>query len=58
MRLSLALKEKLFDIRLLDKLLAEGKLSREELESHLEKLEDLSDRSLFTESRIDQNRSV
>lgn len=40
MRLREALNNKKFDVRLQDKLIAEGKLSKEDVASHLDKLPD------------------
>ena len=40
MRLARALKEKLHDVRLRDKLLAEGKIKKEEVEKFLKELPD------------------
>ncbi len=40
MKLRLALAEKLVDVRVRDRLVAEGKLSKEELKKHLDSLPD------------------
>lgn len=40
MRLSMALKEKLMDVRLRDKLLAEGKVTKAELDQYLQSVKD------------------
>lgn len=40
MKLRLALEEKLMDLRVRDRLVAEGKLSKEELKKHLDSLPD------------------
>jgi hypothetical protein len=40
MKLRLALEEKLLDVRVRDRLMAEGKLSKEDLKKHLESLAD------------------
>ncbi len=50
MRLSRALKEKLYDVRLRDKLLAEGKLSQEELQTYLKSLPDDEKNLTWTET--------
>ncbi len=47
MRLAKALSEKILDVRLRDKLLAEGKLTKKELDKLLEKLEDDSKNARF-----------
>lgn len=40
MKLAKALNEKVMDVRLMDRLMAEGKLSKAEVDAHLSKLED------------------
>lgn len=50
MRLSRALKEKLMDVRLRDKLIAEGKVSKEEVNAYLSSLPDDAAKSTYTES--------
>ncbi len=40
MKLRLALEEKLMDVRLRDRLLAEGKITKEELKKYLDSLSD------------------
>jgi polyhydroxyalkanoate synthesis regulator phasin len=40
MKLRLALEEKLMDLRVRDRLLAEGKITKEEIKSYLENLSD------------------
>lgn len=40
MKLRLALEDKLMDVRLLDRLLAEGKITKEQVDAHLAKLDD------------------
>lgn len=40
MKLRLALEEKLLDVRVRDRLVAEGKLTKEELKNYLENLSD------------------
>lgn len=42
MRLARALKEKIYDIRLRDKLVAEGKIEKEDIEKFLKELPDES----------------
>lgn len=49
MRLSRALNEKLMDVRLRDKLLAEGKLSKEEVKKFLDGIADEQKNSSFTD---------
>lgn len=49
MRLSRALTEKLMDVRLRDKLLAEGKLTKEEVKKYLDTMNDESKNATFTE---------
>ncbi len=43
MRLSMALKEKLMDVRLRDKLMAEGKITKAELDQYLKSVKDDAD---------------
>ena len=50
MRLSVALKEKLHDSRLRDKLIAEGKITQAELQEYYNSLEDCSDKMMYTEA--------
>ena len=49
MRLDRALKDKLMDVRLRDRLISEGKISQKEVEEYLKKLEDDKDKSEETE---------
>ena len=49
MRLSRALEEKLMDVRLRDKLLAEGKLSKEEVKKYLDLIADETKNATFTD---------
>lgn len=49
MRLSRALTEKLMDVRLRDKLLAEGKLTKEEVKKYLDTMNDEAKNATFTE---------
>ena len=49
MRLSRALQEKLMDFRLRDKLLAEGKLSKEEVKKFLDTIADEAKNSSYTD---------
>ena len=46
MKLRLALEEKLLDVRVRDRLLAEGKISKEELKKYLDNLSDESKNSV------------
>ena len=48
MRLSRALQEKLMDVRLRDKLLAEGKISKEEVKKFLDSTADEAKNASFT----------
>jgi hypothetical protein len=56
MRIAQALKEKLMDVRLRDKLLAEGKVSKEEVEEYLNSVPDETNRLVYTEQI--ENRAV
>ena len=47
MRIAQALKEKLMDVRLRDKLIAEGKVTKEEVEKYLHGLEDQTTKLLY-----------
>lgn len=49
MRLSRALQEKLMDVRLRDKLLAEGKVSKEEVKKFLDSIEDVAKNASYTD---------
>jgi polyhydroxyalkanoate synthesis regulator phasin len=48
MRLSRALQEKLMDVRLRDKLLAEGKLTKEEVKKFLDTMPDETKNASYT----------
>ena len=48
MRLARALEEKLMDVRLRDKLIAEGKVTKEQVQTYLNSLEDSSTKATFT----------
>lgn len=50
MRLNQALKNKLYDIRLRDKLLAEGKVTAADVEAYYKSLDDSTDNMTYTES--------
>ena len=49
MRIAQALKEKLMDVRLRDKLIAEGKVTKEEVEKYMADLPDETNRLVYTE---------
>ena len=49
MRIAQALKEKLMDVRLRDKLIAEGKVTKEDVEKYLHELEDQTTKLLYTD---------
>lgn len=49
MRLAKALEEKLLDLRLRDKLIAEGKVTKTQVEEYLKKLSDDEENSEMTE---------
>ena len=49
MRIANALKEKLMDVRLRDKLIAEGKVTKEEVEKYLHELDDQTTKLLYTD---------
>ena len=49
MRIAQALKEKLMDVRLRDKLIAEGKVTKEEVEKYMSDLPDETNRLVYTE---------
>lgn len=49
MRLSRALEEKLMDVRLRDKLLAEGKITKEEVKKFLDSMNDETKNSTYTD---------
>lgn len=48
MRLARALEEKLMDVRLRDKLLGEGKVTKEQVETYLNSLSDDASKATFT----------
>jgi polyhydroxyalkanoate synthesis regulator phasin len=54
MRLSRALEEKLMDVRLRDKLLAEDKLSKEEVKKFLDNIPDETKNSSYTEDHSEE----
>jgi len=54
MRLSRALTEKLMDVRLRDKLLAEDKLSKEEVKKFLDSIADEAKNSSYTEDHSEE----
>jgi polyhydroxyalkanoate synthesis regulator phasin len=49
MRLSRAMEEKLMDVRLRDKLIGEGKISKEQVKKYLDSLSDDQKNATFTE---------
>ncbi len=49
MRLARALQEKLMDVRLRDKLIAEGKVTKEEVKKYLESMPDDTNNASYTE---------
>lgn len=49
MRLSRALQEKLMDVRLRDKLIAEGKVTKEEVKKYMESLPDDTKNATYTD---------
>ena len=51
MRLGRALTEKLMDVRLRDKLLAEDKLSKEEVKKFLDSIPDETKNSMYTDDQ-------
>lgn len=50
MRLARALQEKLMDVRLRDKLIGEGKISKEEVQKYLDSLNDDTKNATWTEA--------
>ena len=54
MRLSRALQEKLMDVRLRDKLLAEGKLTKEEVKKFLDGTGDETKNATYTDSNDEE----
>ncbi len=55
MRLSRALQEKLMDVRLRDKLLAEGKLTKEEVKKFLDGITDETKNASYTDEHSDED---
>lgn len=55
MRLSRALTEKLMDVRLRDKLLAEGKLTKEEVKKFLDSTADEAKNATYTDENSDED---
>jgi len=55
MRLSRALQEKLMDVRLRDKLLAEGKLTKEEVNKFLTETADEAKNATYTDENSDED---
>ena len=55
MRLSRALQEKLMDVRLRDKLLAEGKLTKEEVQKFLAGTADEAKNATYTDENSDED---
>ena len=58
MRLSKALKEKMTDLRLRDKFLAEGKLSHGQFDDYLKKLKDDTDNATFVEEESESQEQI
>ncbi len=54
MRLSRALQEKIMDVRLRDKLLAEGKLSKEEVKKFLDGISDDQKNATYTDEQDEE----
>lgn len=54
MRLSRALQEKLMDVRLRDKLIAEGKVTKEEVKKFLDQTPDEAKNATYTEEVGDE----
>lgn len=54
MRLSRALQEKLMDVRLRDKLLAEGKVSKEEVKKFLDSISDEAKNASYTDDNSEE----
>lgn len=57
MRLSKALEDKLMDIRLRDKLIAEGKLTKAELDKYISSLSDDSSIAAYTDEKESKKES-
>lgn len=53
MRLSRALKDKTFDLRLRDKLVSEGKVSKKDVDSYLKDLEDDTENMEYADQQND-----
>jgi polyhydroxyalkanoate synthesis regulator phasin len=53
MRLSRALAEKLMDVRLRDKLIAEGKITKEEVKKYLDTMNDETKNASYTDEESD-----
>lgn len=53
MRLARALQEKLMDVRLRDKLIAEGKVTKEEVKKYLDGMGDEAKNATYTEADAD-----
>jgi len=51
MRLARALEDKLHDLRLRDKLVAEGKITQAQLDEYLSKLDDSTENAEYTEEK-------
>ena len=56
MKLRLALEEKLLDVRLRDRLLAEGKITKEDIQKMLKNLPDDADKAVALESEGSSTR--
>ncbi len=54
MRLSRALQEKLMDVRLRDKLLAEGKVTKEQVKKFMDGIADEQKNATFTDEQEDE----
>ena len=54
MRLSRALEEKIMDVRLRDKLLAEGKLTKEEVKKFLDSIPDDAKNATYTDKNSNE----
>ena len=57
MKLAKALNEKLYDVRLQDKLVGEGKLSREGLKNYCQSLVDDSENAIYVDLTNNSNSS-
>jgi polyhydroxyalkanoate synthesis regulator phasin len=55
MRLSRALQEKLMDVRLRDKLLAEGKITKEEVNKFLTEMGDEAKNATYTDENSEED---